>query len=100
MNKAQIELQKALKYLDFGRLEQGEQCLMQAIEAADSAGDSTTYIRAAVCYGDLLWQTEKYEAAQSWLQLVLDRYVSLQLDTDVLNLEVSRAQTLLAQMKE
>ncbi|KEQ26533.1 hypothetical protein [Paenibacillus tyrfis] len=100
MNKAQDELQKALKYLDFGRLEKGEQCLTQAIEAADSAGDSTTYLRAAVCYGDLLWQTEKYEAAQSWLQLALDRYVSLHLDTDVLDMEVSRAQNLLEQMAE
>lgn len=61
-------------------------------------GDDTTYIRAAVCYGDLLSQTERYETAGRWLQLALDRLDSLHLDTDVLDLEVNRARTLLNQV--
>lgn len=96
--KAENELYKALKFLDFGRLEQGELCLKQAIELAKAAGENTTYIRAAVCYGDLLWQMEKYETAERWLQLALDRLASMHPNTDLLDLEVNRAQTLLDQM--
>lgn len=52
MSRALEELHKALTYLDFGRLEQGELCLNRAIESADAAGESAVYIRAAVCYGE------------------------------------------------
>ncbi|MEF3305974.1 hypothetical protein [Paenibacillus sp. GYB003] len=98
MDKARIELRKALQYLDFGRPEQGELCLKRVIEYAESEGDGVTYIRAAVCYGDLLWEAERFGAAESWLRLALDRFDALQPDTDVLDMEVSRARTLLERM--
>ncbi|GIP36508.1 hypothetical protein [Paenibacillus sp. J2TS4] len=96
MNKAQTELHKALHYLDRGRLESGELSLKQAMEAADAAGDSTTYIRVAVCYGDLLWEMERYGESERWLQLALDRFAcSKQSDTDALNVEMNRAKELI-----
>ncbi|MCQ6559098.1 hypothetical protein [Paenibacillus mendelii] len=98
MSKAQNVLNKALKYLDLGRSEQGELCLKQAIEIAEAERDCTTYIRAAICYGDLLWEMERAAEAERWLTLALDRYASTQTDTDVLDMEMNRAKALLDEM--
>lgn len=74
MNLAQNEFNKAIRYLDYGKMEQGECCLRQAIEVAEAGGEHTIYIRAAVCYGDLLWELERFEEAEHWLKAALERY--------------------------
>jgi len=98
MNLAENEFKKAIKYLDYGKMEQGERCLRQAIEAAEAGGEQTIYIRAAICYGDVLWETERFEEAERWLTIALERYAILQSETDVLDMEVSRAKELIERM--
>jgi len=73
VTEADQEFQKALKYLDLGKMEQGEQCLERAIEAAKIAGDNAVFIRAAVCYGDLMSGTGRLELEVEWLKSALDR---------------------------
>ena len=94
IQQANTEFLKALRYLDYGK--QAEECLKQAIHLADLVNDHITFIRAAICYGEMLWHAEKYDASDHWLQLALDRLSALQLDMgDLLNVEVERAQSLL-----
>lgn len=96
MNKAQIELHKALQYLDRGRWESGESSLNKALEAANDLEDSVTFIRAAVCYGDWLMGIREHAKAERWLRAALEKFASSHhSDTDVLVEEIRRAQELL-----
>ncbi|WP_016992481.1 MULTISPECIES: hypothetical protein [Lysinibacillus] len=96
IQQANTEFLKALRYLDYGKVSQAEECLKQAIHLAKLVNDHITFIRAAICYGEMLWHAEKYDASDHWLQLALDRSTALQLEMgDLLNVEVGRAQSLL-----
>jgi len=99
VTEAEQEFQKALKYLDLGKMEQSEQCLERAITAAKITGDNAAFIRVAVCYGDLLSETGRLELAVEWLKSALDRASSMSLDTDLLDFEISRAQEILARLE-
>ncbi|MFC3769191.1 hypothetical protein [Paenibacillus sp. GCM10012303] len=97
MHQAQKELMKTCYYLDYGKLEHGEPCLSRAIETAEAKEDFTTYIKAAVCYGNLLAQTERAGEAVHWLKRALDRYEMVQPDDDMLDTEMNLAQQLIKQ---
>lgn len=63
---------------------QGEQCLKKLAHLVN--------IQTSICYRELLWHTEKYDASYYWLQLALDRLTAVQADIGV---DVQRAHTLL-----
>lgn len=89
--EAQNEFNKSLKYLDFGKLGKGEDCLKKAIQLAENENDIVTLIKAFCCYGDLLCFMGKKAEAKPYLE----RVVSYKSDDDVLDYEVSRARELL-----
>lgn len=96
LQQANTEFLKALRYLDYGKVKQGEACLKQATHLANLLNDHITFIRAAICYGELLWHAEKYDASDHWLQLALDRLTAGQQDiNDLLDVDVQRARSLL-----
>lgn len=96
IQQANTEFLKALRYLDYGKVTQGEQCLKQATHFANLVDDHLTFIRAAICYGELLWHAEKYDASNHWLQLALDRLPTVQQDINgLLDVDVQRARSLL-----
>ncbi len=96
IQQANTEFLKALRYLDYGKVPQGEACLKQATHLANLLNDHITFIRAAICYGELLWHAEKYDASDLWLQLALDRWTVVQQDiNDLLDVDVQRARSLL-----
>lgn len=72
MNEGQKELMKALHYLDYGKLKQGERCLNRAIESAEADGEFTTFMKAAVCYGELLAQFN-FVSFHTYIQICSDR---------------------------
>ena len=88
---AQNEFRKAIKYLDFGKDEKGEQCLRDAINLAKSEGDKGTLIEASCCYGDYLCSIGKTNEAKPYLELVL----SLESASEPFQYEFKRAQELL-----
>ncbi|WP_379203789.1 hypothetical protein [Paenibacillus sp. GCM10012306] len=85
--------------MDAAKMEQGEHCLKKAIETAKIAGDNAVFIRAVICYGDLLSETGRLEPAAEWLKLALEEAASMNLDTEVLNFELGRARVILAQLE-
>jgi tetratricopeptide (TPR) repeat protein len=89
--QAQNEFNKALKYLDFGKTEKGEDCLKNAIQLAENENDTITLIKAFCCYGDLLCFMGKKAEAKPYLEHV----ASYKSDNDILDYEVSRAKELL-----
>lgn len=94
LQQANTEFLKALRYLDYGKVKQGEACLKQATHLANLLNDHITFIRAAICYGEL--PAEKYDASDHWLQLALVRLTAGQQDiNDLLDVDVQRARSLL-----
>ncbi|WP_155591671.1 hypothetical protein [Lysinibacillus cavernae] len=100
INQAKMEFLKALHYLDYGKVAQGGKCLKLAIQLANMADDQTTFIRAAICYGDLLWHIEKYDASKHWLQLAINRFSKVQADSKhSVEVDVQKARSLLKQIQ-
>jgi tetratricopeptide (TPR) repeat protein len=93
---ANIQLQKALLYLDRGLLEKGEDLLRSSIRSAYNEGDEIAEVQACCALGDLLCELGQWVEAKQ----LLERVVSVQRDDDVLEMEVLRARELLNVMRQ
>ena len=68
---AEQVLERALVFLEFEKLDKGEQTLRQAIEAADEEDDTHTLVSAMCCLGDLLYSLNRDDEAKEWLEKVM-----------------------------
>ncbi len=93
---AEDEFNKALRYLDFGKFEKGEICLINAIKLGEVENDELTLIQACCCYGDYLCSAGRKMEAKPFL----NRVVSFKSDTDVLAYEINRAKDLMLELKD
>ena len=69
---AEQDLARALVFLEFEKLEQGEKALIKAIDNAEEEDDTQTLVSAMCCLGDLLYSLERDDEAKLWLEKVID----------------------------
>lgn len=90
--KANIEFQKALLLLDYGKLDKGREKLELVIFQAENEKDTITLVQSLVCLGDLLIELGLFQEAEP----LLNRALTYRNDDDVLAYEFNRASELLS----
>lgn len=89
------EFNKALRYLDMGKMELGEKYLKNSIKIAESENDSKMLIALYCCYGDYLYCTNNDILAIKYLEKVKELKNKLKEYDDGFNYEFNRAEELL-----
>lgn len=92
--KARLKFEKALLQLDRGREGDGVTSLREAIASAEAEDDGVTLVRSLVCLGELLSNTNQFEASN-----LLNRAIQIEIEPDLLAWEKARAIEILSLLK-
>lgn len=90
---ANIKFNKALRYLDLGKFDKGEEALKECIHLAERNSDYNTLIQVYCCYGEFLNESGKKDKALVYLKKVID--LKEKTDDDLFDYEFNRAKELM-----
>ena len=96
--KTSIEFNKALRFLDCGKIERAVEILQTVINNAQNEGDDLLFIQSNCVLGELYFDCNDFDKSKSYLETALNRMNDSGLDEDLFDYEKSTALKILSKL--
>lgn len=96
--KTSIEFNKALRFLDCGKIERAVEVLQTVINNAQNEEDDLLFIQSNCVLGELYFDCDDFDKSKSYLETALNRMNDSGLDEDLFDYEKSTALKILSKL--